>query len=64
MKYRFIGQDGSMGYRNGKVYRVVIVDERYDGSLLIAAGNWFTLWSKPTIPYNSKEAFERNWQKV
>lgn len=64
MKYKFIGTDGSMGYKHGKTYRVFIYEERYDGSLLIAAGNWFNIWSKPTIPYGSQAAFEKNWERV
>lgn len=64
MKYRFIGADGSMGYKHGKVYTGRIFEERYDGSLLFVTGAFPFFLFNVTIPYDSKELFNRNWQLV
>lgn len=50
VRARFIGTDGSLGYRNGEVYDLTM------------KGNRIVL---PTpCPYSSVEAFLRNWQVV
>lgn len=52
---RFIGQDGSMGFRTGKKY-VITLDQG-------GQHNW--IWVKEmfgrSCPYESMEALERNW---
>lgn len=63
-KYLFIGKDGSMGYKHGKVYRGNIYDVRYDGSILFATGIFPFNLNKPIIPYSSMETFKANWQEV
>lgn len=50
IKARFIGQDGLLGYRNGKEYVIEI------------RGN--TIMTPRPCPYGSVEAFLRNWQPL
>lgn len=53
---RFIGQDGSLGFRTGKKY-VITLDQG-------GQHNW--IWVKEmfgrSCPYESIDALERNWE--
>lgn len=58
-EYKFIGKDGSMGYRNNKTYMLEVREanfmERIAGVKVVI--------DKPTYcPYNSYLAFYENWQ--
>ena len=58
MRLKFIGTDGSMGLRHGKVYEVSI---RTVNNLIVATidrGGWF---DKFYCPYGSPQAFAKNW---
>lgn len=56
IKARFVGADKSMGFRNGKIYRINIIQ----------GGNRNWLWVKElwglSCPYESMAALERNWE--
>ncbi len=50
VRARFVGRDGSFGYRHGYMYDLMI-----DGNRIV----------RPTpCPYGSVEAFLRNWQPL
>lgn len=53
---RFIGQNGSMGFRTGKKY-VITLDQ---------GGSYNWIWVKEMFgrncPYESMEALEQNWE--
>lgn len=51
IKARFVGADKSMGFRNGKIYRINIIQ----------GGNRNWLWGL-SCPYESMAALERNWE--
>ena len=50
IRAKFIGEDGSLGYRKGEVYRLVI-----DGN---------KIREPRPCPYSSVEAFLANWEPV
>ena len=55
MLLKFIGEDGSMGYRNGKVYNLwFLANSRYIG--IRAKG-------MPVCIYESPQSFAANWCK-
>ena len=62
-KYRFIGRDGSMGYRYGKVYRGSLV---YRSRGLLFVPSLFNPLSLPkvVIPYGDESKFFDNWEVV
>lgn len=66
-KYKFIGTDGSMGYRTGKVYHGTL-EESFDGrdSFVFVPGIFpFNVFSrKVVIPYSSLGAFYKNWDEA
>lgn len=57
MRARFIGQDGSIGYRTGQLYDLMIVKVNLfsDRPLIIFPQR---------CPYGSWAAFWRNWEEV
>jgi len=66
-KFKFIGKDGSMGYKHGEVYRgSVSTYSSVDGTVLFIPGVWpFNIFSKSmVIPYGSYDKFKENWQEV
>ena len=55
-RYRFIGKDGSMGYRNSKIY-FGMIEINHDGSVVfIPLRPWAMV-----IPYDSLDQFLENW---
>jgi hypothetical protein len=54
---RFVGTDGSLGYRYGETYTLVVRRDHPYWSVTIRRedGSGF-------CPYASEEAFERNWK--
>jgi len=67
MKYRFIGADGSMGYRTGKIYRGTLeTKSSVDGTVLFVTGVFpFNIFFRSyAIPYASVEKFYENWEAV
>lgn len=52
---RFIGQDGSMGYRTGEIYRVYIDHGRK--GVVVGGG-------PSRVPYSSVSALLDNWHDV
>jgi hypothetical protein len=53
---RFVGEDGSLGYRHGQVY-----------GLTLSAAPWRpgpTILAPTPCPYESWRAFWRNWEPV
>lgn len=61
-KFKFIGKDGSMGYRHGKVYRGSIMRHELGEVTFIPGVFPFNL-HKITIPYSSIITFEKNWEQ-
>lgn len=62
-RYKFIGTDGSMGYKKGKVYRGSIT--RFaNGKVIFIPGVFPFNLSKITIPYSSIKTFEKNWERL
>lgn len=58
MKLRFIGTDGSMGLRNGHVYKVNV---RSSGKYIIVFIEKNFL-HRMECPYGSPQAFAKNWE--
>lgn len=56
MLAKFIGQDGSMGFRRGRVYNLEVAGGRGRRPPVI-------VWPV-RCPYGSWDAFYANWQKV
>lgn len=61
MKYRFKGKDGSMGYRNGSIYRGTLVYTS-DGLLFIPSLINPIRLPKVVIPYTNEAKFFENWE--
>lgn len=58
MKLRFMGEDGSMGLRNGEVYETRIFIK---GEFLWV--EWkVNLFAVKSCPYSSTKAFAQNWE--
>lgn len=55
MRVRFVGQDGSAGYRHGQVYDVAVRTDLRGARPRIVAPY--------PCPYGSWEAFWRNWRQ-
>nr|DAF04151.1 MAG TPA: hypothetical protein [Caudoviricetes sp.] len=51
--YEFIGSDGSMGLRRGQVMPL---------SVYMGNGRLFACWNGGCCPYDTVEAFSRNWR--
>ena len=65
--FKFIGQDGSMGFENGKIYLLTVSSWYHDGDLVLAIINSTPLVFKEVggyCPYDSCEAFFNNWERV
>ena len=58
MNLRFIGTDGSLGLRNGAMYKVKLITA---GKYLIATINT-EFCGKISCPYGSVQAFAKNWE--
>lgn len=56
--FRFTGEDGSLGYRKGRDYDLVLAmpGERGHAVQIVAGGE--------PCPYSSVASFERNWERV
>ena len=60
-KYKFIGMDGSLGYRKGQIYNLKI---RIPMAHEYNAG-WIIIIQSPNFcPYRTIEAFLDNWEYV
>ena len=59
MRLKFIGADGSLNLRYGKVYDVTISsNERYIVAAIKTVGN---RWTEVVCPYGSPQALAKNW---
>ena len=56
MYLKFIGENGSMGLVNGRVYDVTIKNER--GFIMVHVE-----FCGPSCPYSSPQSFAKNWAK-
>lgn len=56
MLMKFIGKDGSMGLKHGKIYEVTI-ESRYPYY-------WVRWGAYKACPYDSRYGLEANWEKV
>lgn len=54
----FIGTDGSLGYRRGQRYRLVVNEDT------TRAGRVLEIVSPVKCPYANLSAFLRNWQSL
>lgn len=61
-KFKFIGETESLGYQPGRVYRLHIIPRIKLWPIKTAPTIW-TSYENPhgRCPYDSWEAFERNW---
>ena len=53
LRLRFVGADGSLGYRRGTIYDLDVVVRRIGGPLVTAPR---------TCPYSSWRTFWQNWE--
>lgn len=60
MRLKFIGADGSMNLRNGKVYDVELRSTDCRIVAIIKTGSAMR-WSEVVCPYESPQAFAKNW---
>ncbi len=75
--YRFIGEDGSLGYRTNRIYELEFVDPRGYGKLAVQR-RLSLLWlaipggifigmkmaNRGFCPYSTTQAFRDNWEVV
>ena len=64
--FKFIGQDGSMGFETGKIYLLTLSDYYHKGKIKLSI-----ISSLPIVlavggycPYDSCEKFFDNWERV
>ena len=66
LKFRFVGRDGSMGYRTGQVYRLNVMwhnrGQWINGLTINRTGIWGLLHGKGYCPYKNEDAFWQNWE--
>lgn len=71
--WRFIGKDGSLGYRTGTVYRLFVnhyLNKQDDGSFRIGkiviqrTLLQRLLHGVGICPYDSRKLFDENWERV
>ena len=55
---RFMGQDGSMGFKHGMVYSLWMFHDH--GKFFISRRNW----KATAIPYDTMNAIKKNWEVV
>lgn len=55
MKARFIGKDGSLGFKKGKIYHITVTEDKVRNWLWVK-----TFWGR-SCPYESRKAIENNW---
>nr|DAH62621.1 MAG TPA: hypothetical protein [Caudoviricetes sp.] len=55
MLARFIGKDGSMGFKNGEIYK--LKSKCVNNKIIVKTAN-----DKLFCPYESIESFLRNWE--
>ena len=58
IRAKFIGRDGSMGFRNGSVYKLWIF--YHYGKFLISRRDM----NATAIPYDTMNAIKKNWEVV
>lgn len=70
-EYRFIGADGSLGYRTGKTYRLSITWHRApqgewgsNGLTIERTGLQRLLHGNGYCPYTNQHTFFKNWERV
>lgn len=57
MLLKFIGKDGSMGFKKGRIYRVQIQNKVNDDWVWVSA-------NKTQVPYASFANLLKNWQEI
>ena len=66
--FKFIGEDGSMGFENGKIYLLTISDWYRNDKRVLAVINSIPHTTNYVLgdyyPYESCEAFFNNWERV
>lgn len=63
-RWRFIGRDGSMGYRTGRKYHLGFIWSEGQGMTICRLGIWGILHGKGYTPYSSQDAFLKNWEQA
>lgn len=58
MQAMFIGQDGSMGFRNGKIYNIAINVNQHVEEVVVFSNIYPTF----VCPYGNINAFLKNWK--
>ena len=60
MRLKFIGADGSLNLRHGKVYDVKFYSTNHHIVAVIKTGD-FMRWREVVCPYGSPQALAKNW---
>lgn len=67
-EYKFVGEDGSLGLRNGGVYLLEVRFREYRPDILVTAYRrglfGIGLFQVTVCPYGSMQAFNKNWNKI
>lgn len=61
--YRFVGEDGSLGYRKGSLYVLKLSRGRY-ARVVIRESTGIEVPNGLPCPYGSETAFRANWVEV
>ena len=61
---RFVGEDGSLGLKYGKIYPVYLYNASYQGRDVVGLKIYIDNIMVRTCPYDSMEKFFENWEVV
>jgi len=59
MRARFIGTDGSLGLRHGRIYNIKLFPSRYKLLIVQIKTDWI---SDTVCPYETLMGFYKNWE--
>jgi hypothetical protein len=63
VKARFVGEDGSLGYRHGKEYTLKVSEGVFFYALKVErTGLQKFMYGAGACPYKTVDSFKKNWQ--